>query len=49
MRFPADESCDMAVVRALRAKGHDVMLVRDRETAMPDASSLNPAGSESPI
>ncbi len=38
MRFLADESCDMAVVRALRTKGHDVMLVRDREAGMSDAS-----------
>lgn len=27
MRFLADESCDFAVVRALRAAGHDVQVV----------------------
>lgn len=30
MRFLADENCDEAVVKALRADGHDVMLVRER-------------------
>ena len=30
MRFLADESCDFAVVVALRAAGHDVALVRER-------------------
>jgi len=30
MRFLADESCDAAVVVALRAAGHDVALVRER-------------------
>jgi predicted nuclease of predicted toxin-antitoxin system len=29
MRFLADESCDFAVVRALRAVGHDVSTVSD--------------------
>lgn len=29
MRFLADESCDFAVVRALRAAGHDVTTVSD--------------------
>lgn len=29
MRFLADESCDFAVVRALRAGGHDVVAVKD--------------------
>lgn len=32
MRFLADESCDFAVVRALRAAGHDVRAVAE---AMP--------------
>ncbi len=27
MRFLADESCDFAVVRALRSAGHDVIAV----------------------
>lgn len=29
MRFLADESCDFAVVRALRADGHDVLAVSE--------------------
>ena len=29
MRFLADESCDFAVVRALRAAGHDVVAIAD--------------------
>lgn len=29
MRFLADESCDFAVVRALRGAGHDVVAVSD--------------------
>ena len=34
MRFLADESCDFAIVRALRAADHDVKTVRD---VMPGA------------
>ncbi len=29
MRFLADESCDFAVVRALRAAGHDVAVIAE--------------------
>ena len=29
MRFLADESCDFAIVRALRAAGHDVLAVAE--------------------
>ncbi len=29
MRFLADESCDLGVVRALRTKGHDVLAVAE--------------------
>jgi len=29
MRFLADESCDFAIVRALRAAGHDVLAVQE--------------------
>ena len=36
MRFLADESCDFAIVRALRAAGHDVRTVRDARPAMSD-------------
>jgi predicted nuclease of predicted toxin-antitoxin system len=37
MRFLADESCDMAVVLALRDAGHDVMRVFDRGRGTKDA------------
>lgn len=36
MRFLADESCDVAVVRALREAGHDVTSVRDTMRGAPD-------------
>ena len=36
MRFLADENCDMAIVRALRAAGHDVALVREQLPGAPD-------------
>ena len=36
MRFLADESCDFAVVRALRETGHDVAAVRDLSRGAPD-------------
>ena len=39
MRFPADESCDFAVVRALRDVGHDVTAV-----AIPIPSSCAATG-----
>jgi len=29
VRFPADESCDFSVVRALRAVGHDIVAVAE--------------------
>jgi hypothetical protein len=31
MRFLADECCDFAAVRALRAHGHDVLLTEDKD------------------
>jgi hypothetical protein len=31
MRFMADESCDFAVVRALREAGHDVLYVSETD------------------
>lgn len=37
MRFLADESCDFAVVRALRAAGHDVITVSDRMPGADDS------------
>jgi predicted nuclease of predicted toxin-antitoxin system len=36
MRFLADESCDFAVVRALRAAGHDVTTVSEMAPGAPD-------------
>lgn len=38
MRFLADENCDEAVVRALRADGHDVALVRERSPGAEDGA-----------
>ncbi|MBI3912158.1 MAG: DUF5615 family PIN-like protein [Armatimonadetes bacterium] len=36
MRFLADESCDFAVVHALRAAGHDVRAVSDMSPGVED-------------
>jgi hypothetical protein len=36
MRFLADESCDFAVVRALRAAGHDVTAVAQDDSGVDD-------------
>jgi len=38
MRLLADECCDMAVVRALRAAGHDVLAVREAIPGAEDES-----------
>ena len=38
MRFLADESCNMAVVRALRKQGHDVTRVVDRANGIKDVA-----------
>lgn len=40
MRFLADESCDFAVVRALRASGHDVTVVAERARGAPDEAVI---------
>jgi predicted nuclease of predicted toxin-antitoxin system len=40
VRFLADESCDFAVVRALRAAGHDVTAVVEHEPGAEDAVVL---------
>ncbi len=37
MRFIADESCDFAVVRALRQAGHDVMAVAEMDAGAEDS------------
>ena len=36
MRFLADESCDFAVVRALRVAGHDVLSVMEERSGITD-------------
>ena len=36
MRFLADQSCDFAVVRALRVAGHDVRSVQEEKPSVPD-------------
>ncbi len=41
MRFLADESCDFAVVRALRAAGHDVVAIAEITPDTLDARGLN--------
>ena len=49
MRFLADESCDFAVVVALRAAGHDVTLVRERCPGAEDLVVAAVASSENRI
>ncbi|MBI4311137.1 MAG: DUF5615 family PIN-like protein [Chloroflexi bacterium] len=46
MRFLADESCDFAVVKALRAAGHDVTTVADVAPQAEDSVVLQLAQSE---
>jgi len=36
MRFMADESCDFAVVRALRDAGHDVLYIPEADPGAED-------------
>lgn len=43
MRFLADESCDFAVVRALRDAGHDVLPVAEIAQAAADSVVLDSA------
>lgn len=40
MRLVADESCDFAVVRALRAAGHEVIAVAEISPRIPDGEVL---------
>ena len=40
MRFVADESCDFAVVRALRASGHDVVAIAEISPRLSDQKVL---------
>jgi predicted nuclease of predicted toxin-antitoxin system len=46
VRFLADESCDFATVRALRAAGHDVLAVADAALGAADADVLALAARE---
>ena len=46
MLFLADESCDFAVVRALRAAGHDVLAVADVSPRADDEQVLELARQE---
>ena len=40
MRFLADESCDFAVVRALRSAGHDVLAIAEVSPRIEDEEVL---------
>src|SRR4051794_5456830 len=41
MRFLADESCDFAVVRALRADGHDVIAIAEAAPQSRDTEVID--------
>jgi len=49
MRFLADESCDYALVRALRADGHDVLAVSELSPRAKDSIVINLAIDENRI
>ena len=49
MRFLADESCDFAIVRALRAAGHDVRAVAELSPRADDPEVIRLAASEQRI
>lgn len=46
MRFLADESCDFAVVRALREAGHDVLAIREVSPRAEDSAVVDRAHRE---
>lgn len=46
MRFMADESCDFAVVRALREAGHDVLYVSEMSPGAEDNAVIERAHAE---
>ena len=46
LRFLADESCDFAVVRALRSAGYDVLAVSEVMTRSVDRDLIEQAGRE---
>jgi predicted nuclease of predicted toxin-antitoxin system len=49
LRFLADESCDFAVVRALRAKGYDVTAVSEYTRRSVDSELIEQAHRENRI
>ena len=49
MRFLADECCDFAVVRSLRAAGHDVLAVNEFQQRSVDRKLLELAVAENRI
>lgn len=49
LRFLADESCDFAVVKALRAEGHDVLAVSEVTSRSDDRALINQAYHEKRI
>lgn len=49
MRFLADEGCDFAVVRALRAAGHEVTTVRETSPGATDDVVIRLAESDARI
>jgi predicted nuclease of predicted toxin-antitoxin system len=49
VRFLADESCDFAVVRALRAAGFDVAAVSEDAAGSPDEKVIDLARAEQRI
>jgi predicted nuclease of predicted toxin-antitoxin system len=49
MRFLADENCDLAVIRALRAHGHDVLSVSDISPRAEDSEVITLAVREERI
>jgi predicted nuclease of predicted toxin-antitoxin system len=46
VEFVADESCDFAVVRALRANGHQVIAIAEVSPRIPDEQVLRLASAE---
>jgi predicted nuclease of predicted toxin-antitoxin system len=49
VRFLADESCDFAVVRVLRATGHDVLAVAELASGSDDAIVMDMAFRENRV
>lgn len=43
LRFLADESCDFAVIRALRVAGHDVLSIAEYTSRSDDAELITQA------